>query len=238
MPDPGRRERFDRVREAMGRVRSGESDREDIWLPSGDKVTIYRDPGLPSGVRIETPRRYPPPPPDGARGGVVLAGDPESGRRMTFGVAEGEDAPPEGEGSSPTIPGGEGEEGAWGPVQEGMSFRVQAFERAGERPPEYPTDLPFLPNCSVTISAFGFEGGSTKARNVAWMKLGHSEGMLEEIKAQLRESGWREGDPPQEAGYAGHIRTSLFTREGVERAVALIAFGEFSQIMLFERAGP
>jgi hypothetical protein len=238
MPDPERRERFDRVREAMGRVRSGESEHEDIWLPSGDKVTIYRDPGLPTGVRIETPRRYPPPPSDDARVGMVLAGDSRSGSRTTFEVIEGEDAPAEGEGSSPTVPGGEGEEVAGGAVQEGMSFRVRAFERAGERPPEYPTDLPFLPNCSVTISAFGFEGGSTRARNVAWMKWGHSEGMLEEIKAQLRESGWRGGDPPREVAYAGHIRTSLFTREGVERAVALIAFGEFSQIMLFERVGP
>ena len=60
MPVPERRERFDRVREAMERVRSGQSEREEIHLPSGDKVIIHRDEGLPSKIRIQTPGRHRP----------------------------------------------------------------------------------------------------------------------------------------------------------------------------------
>lgn len=210
MADPEGREGFDRVREAMERVRSGESDREEIRLPSGDKVRIHRDARFVSGIRIETPEKHQLPSFDGPPRGAIS-----------------------GEISPATDQTGSGEAG-----ELGKGFRAQAFGPAEERPPTYPADLPFVPHCAVTISAFGSRDGSEEARNVAWMRLSDPGGTLQEIKAQLRETGWTEGNNYQASAYTGHTRTFLFTRGRVDRAVALIAFGEFSQIMLFERAGP
>jgi hypothetical protein len=238
MSDPERTERFDRVREAMERVRSGESEREEIRLPSGDKVTIHRDERFPSGIRIETPARHPSPSLDDPHRRAVFPKVSATAQGIGSRGSDGEGMVLE-EGDTIRLAGdGGGHRGLTAQsAQAGKSFRAQAFGPAEERPPKYPADLPFIQNCSVSISVFGSEDGLEEARNAAWMRLSDPQGTLEQIKAQLRESGWAEEEVSQGSGYGGHTRTSLFTREGVERAVALISFGEFSQIMLFERVG-
>jgi hypothetical protein len=238
MPVPERRERFDRVREAMERVRSGESDREEIGLPSGDKVIIHRDEGLPSKIRIQTPGRHRPHALDDPRLGVTSAEFSAAAERAEPGESDGESVPPEsGRTTGQGQDRGEAGESAGGLDRMGISFRARAFGPGEERPPDYPADLPFVPHSTATISTFGSEDGVEEARNVAWMKLSDPESATKEIEAQLRGSGWKEAESPRAPPLLGRIRTSLFTRQRVERVVALIAFGEFSQIMLFERRG-
>jgi hypothetical protein len=238
MPVPERRERFDRVREAMEKVRSGQSDREEIGLPSGDKVIIHRDERLPSKIRIQTPGRHRPHSLDDPRLGATAAEistAAEGGRpEESYGGA----VTPEIGGKARASQDGEEAGGSDGRlVQMGISFRARAFGPGEERPPGYPADLPFVPDSTTTISSFGSEDGFEEARNVAWMKLSDPESAMRGIEAQLRGSGWKEADSPRASSSLGHIRTSLFTRQQVERVVALIAFGGFSQIMLFERRG-
>jgi hypothetical protein len=238
MPVPERRERFDRVREAMERVRSGQSEREEIHLPSGDKVIIHRDEGLPSKIRIQTPGRHRPHALDDPRLGATSRATSTAVERTGPGESSGEAGAPEIGGT--TRRGQDGDEAGGsdgGVAQIGISFRAKAFGPGRERPPDYPADLPFVPHSTATISAFGSEDGVEEARNVAWMKLSDPESAMKEIEAQLQGSGWREADSPGAPPVLGRIRTSLFTRQRVERVVALIAFGEFSQIMLFERRG-
>jgi hypothetical protein len=238
MPVPERRERFDRVREAMERVRSGQSDREEIDLPSGDKVIIHRDEGLPSKIRIQTPGRHSPHALGDRRPGATSAEISTAADRTRPRGSADEAVPLEIGGATRQGPdGGEAGGSDGGGLQIGISFRAQAFGPGEERPLDYPVDLPFVPHSTATISTFGSEDGVQEARNVAWMKLSDPDSAMKEIEAQLRGSGWKEADSPRGPPYLGRIRTSLFTRQRVERVVALIAFGEFSQIMLFERRG-
>jgi hypothetical protein len=227
MPVPERRERFDRVRAAMERLRSGQSDREEIGLPSGDKVIMQRDEGLPSKIRIHTPGRHRPHALDDPRLGATPAEASTVAEHARPRESDRETLPPESEGETH---GSDGEVAGTG-----TSFSARAFGPGEARPPAYPADLPFIPHSTATISAFGSEEGVVEARNVAWMKLSDPKSVMKEIEAQLRGSGWKEADAPPAPPFLGHMRTSLFTRQQVERVVALIAFGELSQIMLFER---
>jgi len=234
-----RRVRLDEVRLAMERVRSGESDFEQIGLPSGHTVTIQRDESSPLGIRIQTP----------AGPGVIRRGPQEGFRRRRMlrrsGVAASwvqsrDPQRPEG-----SLVGGEAirlaQDAAMPhalpvePGQKGSVSRVRSFPPDEERPLKYPENIPFLPNVPVSISVERTKEGSERARNAAWMKPADPKGALEEIREQLRAGGWEEGETSYASTFMGHTRTWLFERDEVQRAVVLLDFGKVTQIMLFER---
>lgn len=231
--------KLDEVRLAMERVRSGESDFEQIGLPSGQTVTIHRDDSTPIGIRIQTPvvprirrkaprvdirrRRM-------LRRAGVAAGRTKVGESPPADVGQGgveaiEPVEP------PHVYPGLADE----PVQEGLVFRVRSFPPSEDRPTKYPEELPFLPNLAVSVSVGRSKDGTGRAINAAWMKPADPRSALEEIRGQLRAGGWEEGEASQASTFMGHTRTWTFEKERVQRAVVLMEFGKVSQIMLFER---
>jgi hypothetical protein len=223
----------------MERVRSGESDFEQIGLPSGQTVTIHRDDSTPIGIRIQTPVvpriRRKAPRVDFRRRRMlrragVLAGRTRVGGSPSVDVGQGGVAAIEGLEPPNVYPGLAGE-----PVQEGLVFRVRSFPPSGERPQNYPEELPFLPNLSVSVSVGRSKDGTGRAMNAAWMKPTDPRSALEEIRGQLRAGGWEEGEASQASTFMGHTRTWTFQKGRVQRAVVLMDFGMVSQIMLFER---
>jgi hypothetical protein len=79
------------------------------------------------------------------------------------------------------------------------------------------------------------DAGRVIARNVAWIRPSDPLRALAEIKAQLRESGWEEGETTQASSYMGQTFSSTFQKGGMLRTIALMAFGDICQIMLFEK---
>ena len=192
------RGRFDIVRAAVDRVRSGRSTSEEIDLPSGDKVTIRRDQNAPAGVRIETPQG------SGETREVVLPG-----LRERRGVPR--------------------------PEADLDNFRSLTFEPSERRGPDYPDDLPFLPGCAASISTLVSEAGGAVARHAAWVRPLDPLGALADIKLHLRGMGWGECESTQASSYMGQTLSSRFVKGGKQRTVALMAFGDVCQIMLFEK---
>ena len=235
----GRKAKLDDVRLAMERVRSGESAFEQIVLPSGGNVTIHRDESAPIGVRIQTPLVP----------GVRRKKTRDDVRRKRMlrraRTASGRIGPEPFEGKA-IIPGEEDtiildpdhdlpREAVAAPGFSGQSFRVRSFPPTENRPPKYPPDLPFLRNLAVSISVSRFEDGSERARNAAWINPSDPKNAMEEIRGQLREGGWDEGETAHAATFMGQTRSWSFKRFGVRRAVVLMDFGKVTQIMLFER---
>lgn len=237
------RARFDEVRLAMERVRSGRSDSEQIWLPSGETVFIRRDASAPIGIRIQTPfapmERRPRYRSDSSWGssrpGPRIHGPAEE-------VSSG-DAPSEADG-----PGDSGSAmGAAPRSKSHASFggsrghkqkeplETRGYPAADERPPDYPTDLPFLPRCAVSVSASRSPDGARRTRSAVWADPPEPSRTLEELKAQLRAAGWKEAQISQASTYMGRTFSSSFQRGGATRVLSLVAFGEFSQILLFEK---
>jgi hypothetical protein len=226
--------KLDEVRLAMERVRSGESDFEQIGLPSGQTVTIQRDESTPIGIRIQTPvvsrigrkamgvdfrrRRML------RRGGVAAGGSPPAD------VGQGGVEAMEGVEPPHVYPGLAGD-----PVQEGLLLRVRSFPPSEDCPTEYPEGLPFLPNLSVSVSVGISKDGTGRAMNAAWMKPADPGSALEEIRGQLRAGGWEERGASQASTFMGHTRTWTFEKGRLQRALVLMDFGKVSQIMLFER---
>lgn len=237
--DPEGRARFDQVRLAMERVRSGESEREEIELPSGDKVTIHRDETFPNGFRIETPgapHGQGPSPLDDPERRAVMERVREASLRIRSGASEEEEVVLEGGQRVRIVRDGDGPQGfTIESTREGQSFRARAFGPAPDRPADYPDDLPFVSNCPVSISVVRSEDGSEGGRNVAWMKPEDSRTALEMIRSHLREDGWEEGEESRGSTAMGITTTFPFLKDGVERVVSYMVFGEFSQIMLFEK---
>jgi hypothetical protein len=50
----------------------------------------------------------------------------------------------------------------------------------------------------------------------------------------MRGEGWEQVKTSQTSSYMGDTLSCSFRREGVQRVLSLMAFGEFHQIMLFE----
>ncbi len=117
----------------------------------------------------------------------------------------------------------------------GRSFSARAFGPLSQRPSSYPPDLPFIPQCAVSISVIRNTDGTEEARNAAWMRPVDPEATLDAIARQLQEMGWEKGESTSAATPVGDTRTLLFEKDGSERAVTLMNFGENSQIMLFEK---
>jgi hypothetical protein len=236
-----RRVKLDEVRLAMERVRSGESDFEQIGLPSGQTVTIQRDESAPLGIRIRTP----------AGPGVIRRGPQEGFRRRRMlrrsGVAVGPVQSRDPQRPEESLVGVKAirlardaytpHDLSVEPGQEVRVFRVRSFPPAEERPLKYPEDFPFLRNLPVSIAVGKSKDGSERARNAAWMRPADPKGALGEIREQLRAGGWEEGETSHASTFMGQTRTWLFKRDEVQRAVVLLDFGTVTQIMLFERVG-
>ncbi len=198
------RARFDEVRLAMERVRSGESESEKIWLPSGDTVTIHRDANAPIGIRIQTPS-------DARR--------PRSSSRTDSRWASSSPGPRSRVGSD------------WG--REVLEAREYAA--CETRPSGYPSDLPFLPGCAVSVSLKRSEDGSRRARSAVWAGPPEPTRTLNRIKVQLQADGWDQVKTSQASTYVGNTLSSSFRKGQISRVLSLMVFGEFSQIMLFEK---
>jgi len=239
MMDPEGRARLDQVRLAMERVRSGESEREEIELPSGDKVTIHRDETFPNGFRIETPgapHGHGPSPLDDPERRAMMERVREASLRVRSGASEEEEVVLDGGQRVRIVRDGDGPQGfTIESTREGKIFRARAFGPAPERPAGYPDDLPFLADCAVSISVIEGEDGSEAGRNIAWMKPEDPPSALETVRSHLREDGWEEGEESRASTVMGTTTTFPFLKDGVERVVSFMAFGEFSQIMLFEK---
>jgi len=239
MMDSEGRARLDQVRLAMERVRSGESEREEIQLPSGDRVTIHRDEAFPNGIRIETPgapHGQGPSPLDDPERWAMMERVREASLLVRSGASEEEEVELDGGRRVRIVRDGDGpQEFTIESSREGKIFRARAFGPAPVRPAGYPDDLPFLSNCAVSISVIRSEDGSDGGRNVAWMKPEDLRSALEMVKSHLRENGWEEGEESRGSTAMGTTTTFPFLRNGVERVVSLMSFGEFSQIMLFEK---
>jgi hypothetical protein len=224
MLDVELRARFDEVRLAMERVRSGRSDSEQIWLPSGETVFIRKDLSAPIGIRIQTPfapmERRP-------RYRADAGGEsPVPGVRKHGPAAE----PPSG-----GAPSEAGEAGGSRRRGEHEELETRGYEAAEERPPGYPDDLPFLPHCGVSVSTGRSPEGANRTRSAVWADPPDPSRTLEELKAELRAAGWNQVKVSQASTYMGRTFSSSFRRGGVTRVLSLLAFGEFSQILLFER---
>ncbi len=133
------------------------------------------------------------------------------------------------------LPGLRERRGVQGPEADLGRCRSQAFGPSKTRGAEYPKDLPFLPDCATSISIMESECGRVVARNAAWIRPADPLSALAEIKAQLRGSGWEEGETTQASSYMGQTFSSTFAKRGMSRTVALMAFGDICQIMLFEK---
>lgn len=227
-----------RVKEAMERVRSGESQVEEVELPSGGVVTFRRDPEDPHGIRIETEEGD-----DGAR--PSISDDPKRKEMMekigaaSLRIRSGESEEEEivlDTGDTvrmerdPDVPQGFTVESKKG----GMSLKARAFDPTSERPHEYAEDLPFVPECPVSISVFDSEEGPRRGRQVAWMRPSDPQGVLDQIKEQLREMGWEEGETSRASSLLGKTVSTRFTLGSRERTLMFMALGEVHQIMMLE----
>lgn len=240
MPDQERKAKLEAFKAAMERVSTGSSAVEEVDLPSGDRVILRRDETSPNGIRVETvevpgERGFSPLDEPGRR--AMMEGIRAATERIKSGASmEEELVLPDGEtirlSRDEAAPEGFSIESTKG----GRSFRARAYGPLPERPSGYPADLPFIAGCPVSISVVVKADGSEEARNAAWMKPPDPESTLDAIREQLRATGWVEGEASHSSSHLGHTRTLLFSRDGAERAVALMSFGEMSQIMLFEKA--
>jgi len=232
------RARFDDVRLAMERVRSGESDIEQIGLPSGDSVTIHRDTDAPIGIRIltaDSPPRVSSFPRDDPRWGTLLRRYPVGTDPESFPQA---DAAPAGSAApdSPKTPGDAvpGARSSYDFVPEEGTPVAQIFGPSEVRPQDYPDDLPFLPGCAVSVSFARSKDGSRRARNAVWARPPEPTRTLEKFKAYMRNEGWEQLKTSQASNYMGETLSCSFRKGGVQRVLSFMAFGEFHQIMLFE----
>lgn len=117
----------------------------------------------------------------------------------------------------------------------GEEVRRIEFDPAAKRPAHYPDDLPFLPGQRVCVSHRALPGRPGRARSSVWTGLPDPNRALGVLLAQLQSRGWEEWKTSHNESYMGHTLTCFFKLGSAQRVLSLMVFGEFSQIMLFER---
>lgn len=223
-------------KEAMDRIRSGESEVEEVELPSGP-VRLSKDESAPNGFRIEPLGEERPvgeKPATDAETKARLEQFKDIAARLRSGDSDSEEVSlpsgdtirftrdPDTEGGM-TVESGDGK----------MSMRLQPFEASPTRPPTYPEDIPFVPDCAVSI----VEMPKGPARNVTWLAPPDPDGALEVIKQQLEEDGW-EGSEPTSMTTPMGVMTSLgFSKDGRKRMLSLSRYPGHVQIALMEAPG-
>ena len=241
--DPELQKKLQAVQAAMERVRSGESDTEEVEVPSGGRVRLSRDQEAPTGVRVEVVGGE-----DGSDEGQASAGDPDPERRELMEqvkAASGRMKRGESDREELTLSGGETVRmvrdldvpGAFTveSTREGNRFRAWSLEGPEEKPEGYPREIPFVPEVSVSISSITPADGSPAPRTVAWMNPPDVDEALESIRRQLLAWGWAEGEKSVASTLHGPTTGYAFEKAGVTRQVQVMAFGPMSQIMMLER---
>lgn len=129
--------------------------------------------------------------------------------------------------------------GALGPAEAspGEEIRRREFGPTEERPWDYPDDLPFLPGHGVCVSHRALPGRPGRTRSSVWTGLPDPNRVLGALISQLQMQGWEEWKTSHNESYMGHTLSCFFKMGRAQRVLSLMAFGEFSQIMLFERMG-
>jgi hypothetical protein len=223
-------------KEAMDRIRSGQAEVEEVELASGT-VRLTKDGDAPNGFRIEPLGEEKPLREKSATDGDIkerLQQFKDIAARLRSGDSDSEELSlpsggtvrfvrdPDTEGGM-TVESGDGK----------MSMRLQPFEASPARPPAYPEDLPFVPDCAVSI----VEMPTGPARNVTWLAPRDPDGALEVIRQQLTDDGW-EGSEPTSFTTPMGVTTSLgFSKDGRKRMLSLSRYTGHAQIVLVEAPG-
>jgi hypothetical protein len=228
-----RKEALERFKAAEARVRSGESEVEEVELPSG-RVRLARDESAPNGLKIEVLD-------GGSHEGGGPSPDPktlEAMERMKNVMAQfkagdldsAEITLPTGGtvrlSRSSEAPGAftvQGEDG-------GPAMHSIPFEESTERPDTYPEDLPFLPGVKVSVSRFEGRAGCT----VGWFDLPDPDAALDELRDQMLEAGWEGGEPTRTSTPFGTMTVLELRKGGRTRGLMLQRFGDHNKITLME----
>ena len=221
---------------AAERVRSGESESEEVELSSG-KVRLTADDSAPTGIKIE--------PLDMAGEGAGKAQlDPEkmaamekikdASLRLRSGESDSEEIVlPDGEtvqlSREDDVPGAFTMRSSKG----GPAMRSVPFEPSAARPQHYPENLPFLPECAVAL----MEMGEGMARTLTWFNPSDPEGRLGELSAQLTFAGWEAGEGSSGSTLHGTTRWIGFKKAERELVLTARQFGEHAHISLMEKPG-
>jgi len=229
-------EGMEQFKAAAERIRSGESESEEVELSSG-RIRLTHDPTTKNGMKIEvletdsTEKTQP-----GADPGSLEAMERvrEVMGRFRTGELDGAEIPlPTGEtmhltrdGRSPgafTIRSPDG----------GPNMLYIPFEPSPTRPETYPDDLPFLPQISVAYTEM--EGGGVRTLN--WFITQDPEASLDELRTRLTTAGWEEMEESNATTAFGTMTSIEFVKGEKKRAVVLSRYGEHSQLKLFEHSG-
>jgi hypothetical protein len=229
-------EEMDQFKAAAERVRTGETESEDLDLPSG-RVRLIHDPNAKNGMKIEVLETHPG---ETSREGT----DPKSLEAMER-VKEVMGRFKAGDLDSAEIPLPTGETmhltrddrspGAFTirSPEGGPNMLSIPFDPSPSRPETYPDDLPFIAETSAAYTEL--EGGEGEAfRTLTWFISHDPTPSLQELRAQLAAAGWDEMDESSTSTAFGNVTSIEFVSGEKKRAVVLSRYGEHSQLKLFE----
>jgi hypothetical protein len=234
MRDQNLEESMKRYKEAVERIRSGESDFEEVDLHSG-RVRLTRDRTAPSGIKIhvlETRQEDHEPQSMDQDRKETFRLMKEATERLQSGASKREEI---------TFPSGrkvvlEADEEVSGAFrmresEGGMAMRSVPFQPSSTRPADYPEDMPFLPECAVSL----IEVGDGSSRTMTWYAPPDPEAALAELRLQLTREGWSEAGESEASTTHGTARWSGFEKGGLSRLLSLSRFGEHCQMVMVER---
>lgn len=224
---------IERYKAAVERVRSGESDSEEVELPSG-RVRLTPDEAAPTGIRIEVL--------EGDQSGTASCqADPEKqeamkrmedviGRFRAGDLDTAEIPVPSGETMQLTrddrSPGAFTVRSPDG----GPTMRTVPFDPSSTRQEGYPEDMPFLAETAVVLTEI--EGQSF--RTFTWFKVQDPEECLRALRLQLVTHGWEEKDESKVSTARGTMTSIEFGMGELRRTVTLHRFGEHGVVKLLE----
>lgn len=223
-----------RYKAALERIRSGESESEEVDLPSG-RVLLTRDPQNPNGVKIEvlesdkTERSPARPDPE-----VLEAMNQAQEVIERFRAGHIDDAEiPLPTGGTMRLSRDDRAPGAFTvhTPEGGPSMLSIPFKPGPTRPGGYPDDLPFLSDVASALSAM--EGQAY--RTLSWYVTGDHREHLAEIRRQLTEMGWEDGGESSVSMAFGTMTMVEFRMGDMVRTLMVSRFGERSQIQLLEK---
>ena len=218
---------------AIERIRSGESDSEEVELPSG-RVRLTPEGASPTGIKIEVL--------GGAQNGTAkIQPDPEMREamermkdimgRFRAGELDAAEIPlPSGETMRVTrddrAPGAFTVRSPEG----GQTMRSIPFGPSSTRPEDYPEDLPFLAETVAGLT----EVEGQEVRTLTWFKVPDPEESLGMLRSELAEDGWEELDESSFSMAHGTTVSIEFGKGALRRTVMLNRFGEHGMVRLLE----
>lgn len=223
-----------RYKAAIERIRSGESESEEVDLPSG-RVRLTHDRENPNGVKIEvlesdrTERSGARPEPE-----VLEAMSQVKEVMERFRAGDIDDAEiPLPTGGTMKLSRDHRAPGAFTvrTPEGGPSMFSIPFKPGPTRPEGYPEDLPFLPDVTSTLSSM--EG--QEFRTLSWFITGDHREHLGELRRQLTEMGWEDGGESNVTTAAGTMTIVEFRKGDMARTLMVSRFGERCQIKLMEQ---